>query len=135
MTVDAERKALHDLEGLVSRNPDKYAGITSAVITDADGRTTDYVAVVGTIGDIDPLAPFLHSRYPYNLCIVRADRSAAELEEVAAALRKLNYPWDIWIDAAIARVAVHVPIFDQPTAEAIRPYASSVSIRPLVRSR
>lgn len=123
------------LEAEVSGNPDEYAGISSAVAMDADGRIADSVVVVGTVVDIDSVAPKLHSIFPFNLCIVRAEYSARELQDVVDALADMKRGWEIWIDTSIARVAVYVPVFDQATEDAIRQYSSIVSVRPiLVRS-
>ncbi len=125
-------RAVRDLQAEVGRNPDTYVGAWSGEIRDRAGQEVDRAMVVGTVAEIESVAAELRSRFPYNLCIVRAEHSASDLQRAARALSAMDRPWELQLDPRIARVVVRVAAFGQPAAEAISPYASLVSVRPIV---
>lgn len=129
---DAE-EAWQALEAEVLRNPETYTGVSSAVIPGRDTEVLDQAVVVGTLADVDKVAPKLHSIYPYNLCIIRVGYSRTQLDEAAESIRAMVRAWDVYDrEYAFGRVIVRVPVFDLQTAAALAPYGSMVSVEPIV---
>lgn len=129
---DIER-AWEVLEAEISRDPDTYSGISSAVIRGPDGGGFRPAIVVGTVLEVESVAQRLHAIYPYKPCILRVDHSAHELQQAAEAVRALKQPWDV-LDSeyGFGHVIVRVPVLDERTAAMLEPFGTIVSIRPIV---
>jgi hypothetical protein len=132
---DAERarEAFEALEAEISRDPDTYSGISSAVIRDPDDGRVDQAIVVGTVLEVESVAQRLHAIYPYKPCILRVDHSARELQQAAEEVRALKQPWDVGdFEYGFGRVIVRVPVLDDETADTLARFGSIITIRPIV---
>jgi len=90
---------------------------------------TDSPSVAEYLDSLIPRQPEIPCEPPDGGC---ADFSDRELQEVVDSLTAMNRTWDLYIDAPISRVVVHVPVFDRSTADAIRPYENKVVVRHIV---
>lgn len=90
------------------------------------------VLVVGTVGDVESIAPNLHRIYPFSLCVTHVTFDTATLSEVATRLSK-ETDWAVDVDPASNRVAVAVTVFDEATAMALSADMSTVLVKPLVK--
>jgi hypothetical protein len=119
------------LQAEVTQNPETYVGVWSAE-PDPSTDPTLSVVVVGTVEDVESVGPRLRSIYAYDLCIVRADYSRAELDEALRELAVEGRNWELYVDPAIARVVVKVPAFDHVVSEAIGRFSDLVAVRAIV---
>lgn len=127
-----DEQSLQPLSAEVEGNPDKYVGLWSGEVTDAEGNAVDLVVVVGTVADVASVAAELRPIYPFNPCITRAEYSRRELQEVADRLSPTHPDWDVYVEPSLSRIVVRLVVFDSSAEEATRQYADKVLIRPVV---
>jgi hypothetical protein len=120
------------LRAMVGSDPDTYTGTSFAASTGADGRIGELVALVGTLDDVESVTAELRSIHPFNLCVVGSKYSSSELQEIADNLSAVNPDWELQVDAAVGRVGVRIPVFDQAAADALAMYSDVVLVAPVV---
>jgi hypothetical protein len=125
--------AARALEREVAEHPDRYVGLWPAPITDAAGRITARAVVVGTLEDEQSVAAELARIYPFNLCVIRSDFSASQLQPVLDRLLALDRRWQVMIEPAVGRVVVTTTVLDSSTAAVIAEFADRVDLRVTVR--
>jgi hypothetical protein len=123
--VEAEASSLR-LTDEVDDNPALYSGIW---VADLEGAAP---IVVGTVGKVEEVRERLAEIYPYNMCVVKVDYSAAQLQPVADRLAQSDGRWWTDVDPATARVLVDLPVLDEEAVSRIGADADKVTVRPLV---
>jgi hypothetical protein len=123
--VEAEASSLR-LTDEVDANPALYSGIW---VADLEGAAP---IVVGTVGKVEEVRERLAEIFPYNMCVVKVDYSAAQLQPVADRLAQSDGSWWTDVDPATARVLVDLPVLDEEAVSRIGADADKVTVRPLV---
>lgn len=127
--VTAEQR----LRAELADNPDLYGGLWLAKTTELDAGHPEKVLVVGTVGDVGPVATKLHELYPFSLCITNVAFSTPELDEVAHRLAAVaDNHWVADVDPAENRVSIAVTVLDEPVAGALASEVERIVVRPLV---
>lgn len=122
------------LQGVIDSHPDLYSGSWTGWI-DPGSTHEKHAYVLGTVGDVDAVYAELKPTYPFNLCVVAAEYSAAALERVASRLEQAGEAPEPWIinDAAwLDRVHIDVLVLTRDLAELIGSDAGKVDLNPLV---
>lgn len=126
--------AVPRLEATIAESAETYSGLSVASI----GDTEETALVVGTVADIDAVRDQLSATFPYNLCVIAVEFSAAELHRVDQELRSASGPWRSSVDLRTDRVTVVTTVLDPATVEALSPFADAitveVAVEPLVRA-
>jgi hypothetical protein len=128
-TLEGEAKNVA-LMDLVEQQPDLYSGIAVAHI---GGRGNERTFVVGTVADAGHAREQLSADYPYNLCVISVEFSAAELQQVADKLARPDGSWQTRVDAVLNRVVVELAVTDDEAVTILAPYREKVVVNPLVR--
>lgn len=121
------------LEEEVQRHPDRYLGLWPAATTNTAGEVSNRALVVGTVEDVESVTAALTAIYPFNLCVVRSDFSAAELQPVVDELEALGYPWHVGLEPRVGRVEVWTTVLTPRMAEAIARFSDKVEVHPTLR--
>jgi len=121
------------LEQEVGRHPERYIGLWPAATTNAAGDVKNRALVVGTVDDVQSVTQALTAIYPFNLCVVRSDFSAAELEPVVDELESLDYPWHVGLEPRVGRVEVWTTALTPEMAEALAPFSGKVALQTALR--
>lgn len=88
--------------------------------------------VVGTTGDARSAQDELQSLFPYNLCVVHVEYSAAELADIDETIGPNSATWRPRIDWPADRVSIRVVLIDQAASDRVAAYGSAVAFDPLV---
>lgn len=120
------------LEQEVRSLPALYLGTWAGAVRPGSGATDVLARVVGTVGSVDSATEALSRIYPFNLCVVRAEFSANDLNSVMSVLSSLDFSWRLRIDPVSARVVVSTHALEPSMADALAPYADRVVVRSLV---
>jgi hypothetical protein len=110
-----------------------YVGIWLAESTDATAGVLVRAVVVGTVGDVSDVAAKLTAIYPFNLCVVQVEFSAADLQPVLDQLAGIDERWHLDIEPSVDRVVVTTTTLEPSAAEAIAAFSDKVEIRATLR--
>ncbi|HUG30192.1 MAG TPA: hypothetical protein VMQ65_06760 [Candidatus Limnocylindria bacterium] len=132
-TSEAGESAALALQAEVDRHPERYLGLWAASTPDAEGETSNRAAVVGTVDDIQSVTTELVALYPFNLCVVSSDFSAADLLPVVDELEALDYPWQVNLEAQVGRVEVWATALSPAMAEALVRFPDKVVVHTTLR--
>ncbi len=132
-TSEAGESAALALQEEVDRHPERYLGLWGASTTDAEGEASNRAAVVGTVDDIQSVTAELVAIYPFNLCVVSADFSAADLMPVVEELEAMDYPWQVNLEARVGRVEVWTTALSPAMAEALARFSDKVEVHITLR--
>ena len=120
---ETELRALQDaLQGATTT----YSGYWRASLPDG----SQFVTIVGTVGDPTSTAPFLRSVFPYNLCVIEVPFSADDLSLARNELSRRGYT--IKLDVVLDRVDLALPFVDSQVIESLGPWLEIVNFQPMV---
>ncbi|MGH3658656.1 MAG: hypothetical protein ACRDUA_18530, partial [Micromonosporaceae bacterium] len=122
--AEAARNALAEK---VSGDPEQYSGMWVAY-----PEPGIEVMVVGTVGDPAKDQTKLAEGFPYHLCVMRVEHSAAELNSTSERLATSDGRWqtEVWPDRA--KVVVRLRVFDQAARDRVGDDADKVIVKPFV---
>jgi hypothetical protein len=128
-TLEAEQRGVQ-LQEVVDGDPELYSGIAVGQLP--AGESSKYAVVVGTVGDLEEVRGRLTAIYPYNLCVIPAEYSAADLRPVEERLRSDDGTWQARVDVVADRVVLTLSVFDEEAARTIGDDMAKVIVKPLV---
>jgi hypothetical protein len=131
-TSEAAESAGQLLEEEVAGHPQKYVGLWSAASPSEAGDITRAV-VVGTVADVQTAVDELAAIYPFNLCVVRVEYSATDLQSALDELSATNSQWHLEIEPSADRVILTTTALDPAAAEAIAGFAGKVEVHATLR--
>ncbi|MEP7378410.1 MAG: hypothetical protein ABI725_02495 [Chloroflexota bacterium] len=129
-SIDGETN-LRQLSDAVAAAPDQYIGYWAAFV-DPVKPELGRVMVVGTVGDVNSAREELRLAYPYNLCVVAVEHSAADLQSIADALGPFTVAWRPEVDEANDTVSIWLPYVDDAALNRVGQFAEAVTFDPLV---
>lgn len=121
--------AIRRIATLVEADPQEYGGYWGADLDPA--AESESVIVVGVVGNVAAARETLKVIYPYNLCVIAVEYSAAELIEIESAIGPFTVSWMPSVDAAMNRVVVEVPYVDDAAASRVAPFGDAVVFDPI----
>lgn len=126
--VDAIEAATARLEAEIAAHPNLYGGSWWA----AGDSANEGAEVVSTTGDTTSVRAALEEIYPFNLCVVGAQYSRAQLDATAATVAALNDSWRTTVWPPLGKVLVQVAVADEMTTEALAKFGDEIEIDALV---
>jgi hypothetical protein len=129
---DGESAALA-LQEEVDRHPERYLGLWGASTTGKAGEMSNRAVVVGTVDDVQSVTAALTAIYPFNLCVVSSDFSAAALLPVVDELDALGYHWQVDLEPRVGRVEVWTTALSPAMAEALARFSDKVEVHITLR--
>lgn len=131
-SVDSDA-AVAALQAEVDDHPSRYVGLWGASNKDSTGAVSNRAVVVGTVEDVQSVTAALTAIYPFSLCVVASDFSAADLQPIAAELKDLDFPWQVDLEAQVGRVEVWTTALSPAMAEALAQFSSKVALHTTLR--
>lgn len=129
-TIDGE-SALRTLQDAVDSEPTSLIGYWAAYENPSNSDSAQ-VMVVGVVGDAAGTQTQLDSIYPYNLCVVPVDYSAADLAAVANGLEPMTMAWQPSVDETADRVVIDLPFVDDAALQRVSSVADKILFDPMV---
>jgi len=132
-TADDDDSAGLALQSEIDSRPSRYLGLWPAAAVDDAGKVMNRAVVVGTVDDVEAVTAELTAIYPFNLCVVHSQFSAADLQPVADELEAMDYPWHVDLEPRTGRVEVWTTALSPEMADALVPYADAVELHTTLR--